>query len=301
MTTHRIAGLGEVLWDVLPDGRKLGGAPANFTYHASTLGSHGFMVSRTGDDDLGREARSLLRAKGIDDRHISLDPDHPTGTVLAVLDAHGKASYTFPPDVAWDYLTLSPADLELAGTLDAVCFGSLAQRSDTSRTAIHDFLHATPARALRVFDVNLRGDFYTGSTIRQSLEAASLLKLSDEELPVLGAMFGLRGDVREMLTTLCREFELRGAALTRGAEGSLLFWEKAWCEHPGVRVEIRDTVGAGDSFTAALCLGLLSDLGGPEANAWANRVAAHVCTRAGAMPDMPRELTLTARLQTKFG
>lgn len=299
--THRIAGIGEVLWDLLPEGRKLGGAPANFTYQATALGGLGFMVSRTGDDDLGREARELLRGRGVDDGHVSLDPDHPTGTVLARLDDQGKASYEFPPDVAWDHLTLSPADLDLAATLNGVCFGSLAQRSPVSRAAIHDFLREVPATALRLFDINLRGDFYARPTIEASLAAASVLKLSDEELPVLARMFGLNGDDREVLETLCREFGLDGAALTMGGRGSLLFWNGKWDQRPGIAVTVRDTVGAGDAYGAALCLGLLEGLDPATVNGWANRVAAFVCTRAGAMPDMPATLRLAAEAQTQSG
>lgn len=285
-----VIGLGEILWDVLPEGRKLGGAPANFAYHVNALGGRGVPVSRVGDDDLGHEALSLLRRRGLDVSHVTLDPDHPTGTVIAELDDEGKASYVFPPDVAWDYLEIAEDTVRLAPEVDAVCFGSLAQRSQASRKAMHDFLDFLPNDSLKVFDINLRGDFYTREVMAESLELANVLKVSDEELPVLADAFGLKGDDAKVLEALAELFSLQLCALTRGSSGSLLLRRDGRHDHPGEAATVVDTIGAGDSFTAAMVLGMLAGWPLGKINERANLVAAAVCAQAGAMVEVPREL-----------
>jgi len=287
-----IAGIGEVLWDVLPGGKKLGGAPANFIYHINALGGQGVLVSRVGDDGLGREACALLVEQGIDTGHIAIDPVHPTGTVLAKLDAQGKADYIFPPDVAWDFLGLRPKDEALAPNLQAVCFGSLAQRSHISQAAIQQFLDLVPPTALKIFDINLRGTFYNREVIGRSLALADVLKISDEELPVVADMFGITGDDRTVLTALATQYNLDLCALTRGAEGSLLISREDQHDHPGLATQIKDTIGAGDAFTAALTLGLLVGWSLEMINDRANAVAAAVCGHAGAMPPLPDALRI---------
>lgn len=302
MGEYLAVGLGEVLWDVLPEGRKLGGAPANFAFHVNGLGGRGVLISQVGDDDLGREALALLEKNGLDTACVNLSRAYPTGTVLARVDAQGVASYEFPDDVAWDYLELNAAARAAASEARAVCFGSLAQRSPVSRRAIRDFLRATPDGCLRLYDVNLRADFFDQDLVARSLDLADALKVSDEELPVLAGYFGLRGDDRDVLAGLCARFGLRFVALTRGAHGSLLVGGPGQAagelagqvsDHPGLTTEVRDTIGAGDSFTAALALGVLHGWSLDAVNQRANQVAAYVCSQPGAMAQVPEELRIS--------
>lgn len=282
-------GLGEILWDVLPDKRMLGGAPANFAYHVNALGGAGLPVSRVGDDDLGREALALLARRGVNVDAVSVDPDHPTGTVDALVDENGVAAYVFPDDVAWDFLVLEPPALALAERADAVCFGTLAQRAATSREAIHRFLAAS-TKALKIYDINLRQHFYTPEIIAASLDAAHVLKINDDELRTVTALFGLPQGERPALRALMERHRLDLAVLTRGGEGSLLLTAEAVSDLPGRAVEVVDTIGAGDSFTAALVIGYLGGWPLEEINGYAAEVAGYVCGFAGAMPDMPDAL-----------
>ncbi|MBG0791521.1 MAG: carbohydrate kinase [Desulfovibrionaceae bacterium] len=284
-------GLGEILWDVLPDARTLGGAPANFAYHMNALGGAGIPVSRVGDDDLGREALSILATNGLIIDAVSVDPIHPTGTVGARIDQAGAATYVFPDNVAWDFITLTDAALALAARADAVCFGTLAQRSPVSRQAIRDFLRAVP-NALKVFDINLRQDFHTPAVIAESLALADVLKINDDELAAVTGMFSLPGGEREALRALMDRHGLALCVLTRGDKGSLLLSPDGESDLPGTPVRVADTIGAGDSFTAALTLARLSGRSLDETNRYAARVAAHVCGRPGGMPVMPDELRL---------
>jgi fructokinase len=284
-------GLGEILWDVLPGTRMLGGAPANFAYHVNALGGAGVPVSRVGDDDLGREALSLLVCRGLNIDAVSLDHEHPTGTVDARVDAEGVATYVFPDDVAWDFLTLDTCALTLASNTDAVCFGSLAQRAETARRAVHRFLDAAQ-KALKVFDINLRQDFYTPETLAASLDAANVLKINDAELDAVTSLFSLPQGEQPALRALMERHGLGLAVLTRGDKGSLLLSADTVSDLPGEPVEVVDTIGAGDAFTAALVLGYLKQWPLDEINRYAARVAAYVCSQPGAMPEMPGELRL---------
>ena len=229
-------GIGEVLWDLLPGGRQFGGAPANFAYHAKALGVDAQVVSCVGRDELGDEILAYLDRLGLGHEHIAVDPEHPTGTVSVQLDAMGKPNYVIHEQVAWDYLSLLPQTLGLATRAHAVCFGSLAQRSAGSRLAIRDFLAATRPECLRVFDANLRQHYYNVDTIAVALEAADVLKLNDEELPVIARLLSIQGNVEEMLGTLCRRYNLKLIALTEGDRGSLLF-------SPQVRVRVMRAIG----------------------------------------------------------
>ncbi|WP_319583022.1 carbohydrate kinase [uncultured Pseudodesulfovibrio sp.] len=284
-------GLGEILWDVLPQTRLLGGAPANFAYHVNALGGAGLPVSRVGDDDLGREALSLLVCRGLNIDAVSLDPDHPTGTVDARVDADGVATYVFPDDVAWDFLSLDQSALILASNADAVCFGSLAQRSEISRRSIQRFL-GEAKKALKVFDINLRQDFYTPEILATSLDAADVLKINDAELDIVTSLFDLPPGEQPALRALMERHGLELAVLTRGDKGSLILSPETVSDLPGEPVEVVDTIGAGDSFTAALVLGHLKQWPLDKINRYAAKVAAHVCAQPGAMPEMPRELRL---------
>ncbi len=280
-------GLGEILWDLLPSGRQLGGAPANFAYHAQALGAEAAVISRVGDDSAGRDILELLRAIGLPTAGIGIDLNAPTGTVSVELQPDGQPRFTIHEHVAWDRLTPEPAVVELAARADAVCFGTLGQRGARARESIHAILAATRPEAWRVFDVNLRQQFYSREIIEGSLSTADAVKLNDAELPVLAGMFGLRGDVRNQLADLAGRFGLRSVALTRGGKGSLLLAEGGWSDHPGVTANVIDTVGAGDAFTAAWTLGMLAEEPLAAINARANEVAAFVCGCPGATPAYP--------------
>lgn len=283
----KVLAVGEILWDLLPSGKQLGGAPANFAYHAHALGAESRVVSRVGDDPLGREILARLHALGLPTDGVGVDTVAPTGTVSVELAADGQPRFTIHEDVAWDRLAADEASLAFAAQADAVCFGSLAQRSEPSRSCIRKLVTAAPVAALRVFDINLRQHFYSREIVEESLRLANALKLNDTELPVLAAMFGLGGSVREQLATLAERFGLRAVALTRGAHGSLLLAGGAWSEHAGLTVKVVDSVGAGDAFTAAMALGLLAGRPLDEINRHANEVAAYVCSQPGATPVLP--------------
>jgi fructokinase len=289
VTKYKILGIGEVLWDMLPSGKQMGGAPANFAFHARSMGADASIVSRVGDDALGREIIERLFALGVPTCAVSLDGSHPTGTVDVELAADGQPRYIIHEGVAWDHLL--PDAMETAEEADAVCFGTLAQRCEPSRTAIRAMVEASKPNALRIFDVNLRQDFYSREVIEGSLELANVLKLNDAELPVLADLVGLRADAaREQIAELTKRFGLRLVAYTRGAEGSWLYDGKRWSEHPGVRAKVKDTIGAGDSFTAAVTMGMLLGWDIDRISEVANRVAAFVCSCEGGTPQLPEEL-----------
>jgi len=284
-------GLGEILWDLLPSGRQLGGAPANFAYHAQALGARGAVVSAVGADAPGAEILARLRGLEVDARYVAVDAAHPTGTVTVQLDAAGIPTYVIHEGVAWDHIPATPAALELAGRAAVTCFGTLAQRSPESRAAVHAFLAATPKASLRILDVNLRQSYYDVEVIRASLQAANILKLNDSEMPVLAKLLRLPADEERAITLLLRKFALRVIAVTRGAKGSTLYSAGAVSHHGGFPpAELADTVGAGDAFTAALAMGLIRGHDLDRINAGANRLAAHVCAHAGATPIVPRSL-----------
>ena len=285
-----IVGLGEVLWDLLPGGKQFGGAPANFAYHAAAQGAEAKVVSCVGWDELGEEILARIDAMGLSREHIAVDDAHPTGTVSVELDAQGKPEYIIHTNVAWDFIPKKPAVLAPAKQANAVCFGSLAQRSNVSRDTIRVFLAATPPDCLRIFDINLRQDFYNREIITTSLESANVLKLNDEELPVVAELLSLTGNEETLLASLIERYSLTAIALTKGSKGSVLVSPSERSVHLGVSAEIADTVGAGDSFTAVLATGLLRGWDLDTINDRANRVAAYVCTQSGAAPEMPAEL-----------
>lgn len=287
-----IIGIGEILWDILPGGEQLGGAPANFSYHAAALGARGLPVSTVGDDSRGRRALVELENIGIATSGIAVSASYPTGYVEARIDQRGIASYHFPDDTAWDHLIIDDRTRLLGQKAQAICFGSLAQRSADSRRVILGFLDGLPTTMLKVFDINLRQHFYTFEILHQSLERADVLKLNDEELPVLTGLFSLQGDDRAQLAYLREMFGLRLIILTRGAKGSLLLTSETSSDHHGLPAKLIDTVGAGDSFTASATLGFLLGLTLDEINAHANRLAAYVCGQRGAMPIVPSSFRL---------
>lgn len=285
-----IVGLGEILWDVFPDGPRFGGAPANFACHVASLGARVEMVSAVGTDQFGNQAVDILQQRGVGTRGVQRHENLPTGTVNVSLDEGGHASYEFASDTAWDFIQWSSDLNELAKQAAAVCFGTLGQRSDTSRQTIQRFVSALPAGALRVYDINLRPPFDTDSVILRSLELANVVKLNDDELNVLARLCGLSGSEREMLQALSKQYDLQAAALTRGQNGAVLLRGDQVSTSDGVHVHVVDTVGAGDSFTAAFTIGLVRGDDLDTVNEHASRVAAFVCSQSGATPDLPDAL-----------
>jgi len=288
-----VVGIGELLWYTLPEGRQLGGAPANFAYHAKALCGSGVPVSCVGSDELGSDATTLLHRHGLPSDYIFIDDEHATGTVSISLDDAGVPNYTIHENVAWDFVPETPALLELAQKADAICFGSLAQRSPMTRKTITMFLDGTRADCLKVFDINLRQDYFNEAIIQSSLNRADVLKLNDNELRVLQAMLNLAGEESEALQQLLDLFSLQNIALTKGDRGALMITREEEVFQGGLALQgIADTVGAGDAFTAAMTVGLLHGHGLSRICSEANQLASYVCSQHGAMPPIPEALTI---------
>ena len=286
-----VVGLGEVLFDVFPTGSKLGGAPANFAYHAGQHGLQSVAVSAVGNDILGDEALRLLSVKELA-YHMPV-VNFPTGTVQVTLDKQGVPDYDIKRNVAWDNIPFTDDLKEIAQHTSAVCWGSLAQRSDVSRNTIYQFLDNTPADCLRVFDINLRQNFYNKEIISESLHRCNVLKVNDEELVVLGRLFGYPGlDMENKCWLILGKYNLDMLVLTCGVNGSYVFAPdfKSFQDTP--QVKVADTVGAGDSFTGTFCASILKGKSITEAHRRAVQVSAYVCTQSGAMPELPEELKL---------
>ncbi len=274
------------MWDVFPSGPRFGGAPANYASHAASLGANSRMISSVGRDELGARALKSLRELGVDTSAVQ-QGDFPTGAVHIELDAEGKASYDFLDNTAWDHLEWTAELEQLSAKTDAVCFGTLGQRSPQSQQTIRRFVSATPASCLRIFDVNLRPPYYSDDAIFESLKIANVLKLNDEELPILANLCELSGNDREVMQSLSQRFDLQLVALTRGAHGALLIRGFEVSDHAGVATQVVDTVGAGDAFTAAMTVGLLAGMDLDRVNERASQVATYVCSQAGATPRLP--------------
>jgi fructokinase len=292
---HLVLGLGELLWDVLPEGPRLGGAPANFTVMAGRLGSHAVLLSRIGRDDLGRMALDRLEPLPVDTSFVETDAEHETGRVTVYFEA-GQPHYTIHQPAAWDFLELSDEWVRLAERADAICFGSLAQRSLESRQTIQTLAAQTSSKCVRVFDVNLRAPFYSGEVIQESLELATVMKMNDAEVPMVLGLLGLPAAMkpdllRQGAERLLSEFPtLKMVAVTRGGQGSLLVTRDEWHEHPGIPVKVADTIGAGDAFTAALTHYLLRGADLYTLNEAGNRWGGWVASQSGAMPALPDEV-----------
>jgi fructokinase len=308
---HLILGLGELLWDVLPEGERLGGvpidgslskghlggAPSNFAVMAGRLGDHAAILSRIGRDDLGRRAVDTLDPQPVDASHVQVDSHHATGRVTVTLE-DGQPRFTIHEPAAWDFLELTDQWVSLAERADAICFGSLAQRCLESRQTIQTLAAQTSSKCVRLFDVNLRAPFYSGEVIQESLELATVMKMSDAEAPLILGMLGLPaagGSPQEQLRIgaerLLDEFPtLRMVAVTRGAHGSLLVTREEWHEHPGFPVTVVDTIGAGDAFTAALAHYLLQGADLATLNEAGNLWGSWVASQAGGMPAVPDEV-----------
>lgn len=285
-----VVGIGELLWDLLPDGRQMGGAPANFAFHAQALGASSVIVSAVGDDRSGREILEELDRRGLERSGIAVVSGAPTGTVTVALNAGGIPQYTIHEGAAWDVIPWTAGLGDLAAGAGAVCFGSLAQRSPVSRATIGAFLDATRPDCLRVLDLNLRQAYFSRDLVAGLLGRATVLKLNDEELGTVSRMLALPDSESRALAGLLEAYPLSMIALTKGPSGSRLFGRGVDISHPGFPVETADTVGAGDAFTAALVTGMLRRKGWEEISERANRVAAYVCSRKGAWPKLPAEL-----------
>ena len=286
-----VVGMGEALWDVLPEGKKIGGAPANFAYHVSQFGLPSRVVSAVGNDPLGREIVENFTSKGLN--HLIEEVPYPTGTVQVEIDPAGVPQYDIKENVAWDNIPYTARLEALARQTRAVCFGSLAQRNVVSRDTINRFLDAMPqtADSLVVFDVNLRQGFYTKEILCNSMKRCNILKINDEELVTVSRMFGYPGiDLQDKCWILLGKYNLRMLILTCGINGSYVFTPGNVSFQPTPKVEVADTVGAGDSFTAAFIASLLKGKSVTEAHALAVRTSAFVCTRKGAMPELPPDL-----------
>ena len=290
---HLILGIGELLWDILPDGARLGGAPANFTVMAGRLGNHAAILSRIGRDDLGRQAVQLLDPLPADTSFLQIDPVHETGRVTVSFN-NSQPEYTIHQPAAWDSMELSDEWVKLAERADAICFGSLAQRSLESRQTIQTLAAQASSRCVRIFDVNLRPPFYSSEVIQESLELATVVKMNDAEVPLVLALLGMpveedgsAENLRFGAERLLAEFPtLHTVAVTRGAHGSLLVTREEWHEHSGFPTKVVDTIGAGDAFTAALAHYLLHGAELPILNEAGNRWGGWVASQSGGMPDL---------------
>ncbi len=287
-----VIGMGEALWDVLPEGKKLGGAPANFAYHVSQFGLPSSVVSAVGDDALGYEILENFASKGLN--HLIEKVPYPTGTVQVEIDQAGIPQYEIKENVAWDNIPYTARLESLASKTKAVCFGSLAQRNVVSRNTINRFLDAMPESDynLVVFDVNLRQGFYNKEILCNSMSRCNILKINDEELVTVSRMFGYPGiDLQDKCWILLGKYNLKMLILTCGINGSYVFTPGNVSFQPTPKVEVADTVGAGDSFTAAFIASILKGKPVSEAHALAVKVSAYVCTQKGAMPILPAEYT----------
>ncbi len=289
MNTKRyVVGLGEVLWDVLPEGKKLGGAPANFAYHAGQfLGmDNTIAVSALGDDPLAEETVEALKQHQLN--YLLPRVPYPTGTVQVTLDGQGIPSYEIKENVAWDNIPFNDDIADIARNCQAVCFGSLAQRNSVSRTTIHQFLDATPANCLKVFDINLRQHFYNKEIIQDSIRHCNILKINDEELELVGQLFGYPDlDFENKCWLILGKYNLDMLVLTCGTNGSYVFTPGNVSFQSTPKVQVADTVGAGDSFTGSFVASILKGKNVAEAHGIAVQVSAYVCTQNGAMPPLP--------------
>lgn len=281
--TFKIAGLGEVLWDAFPDGEEFGGAPANFACHCHSLGAESYVVSCVGNDVRGARAREFLDNHGVNTSGLATSGEHETGVVLVTLDAAGKPDYEIKEGVAWDHIPWTDEMAAIASRLEAICFGSLCQRSEVSHATIDKCLAAVSPECLRVFDINIRQSFHSREIVLWSLEAANALKLNDEELPVVASMLGISGTNEELVKAVIETYDLQLAVLTCGADGALMMTPTGSSFTTPPATDVVSTVGAGDSFTAATVMGFLRGNPLDEINRHANAVAAYVCTQPGAV------------------
>lgn len=279
-----VVGLGEILWDVFPERKVLGGAPANFAYHASQFGFNGYAVSAIGDDLLGKEILTSLEEKGLN--YLLEKTDYPTGTVQVTLNKAGVPQYEICENVAWDNIPFTARTENLAKNTQTVCFGSLAQRNSVSRETIRKFINSMPEDSLKIFDINLRLNFYSKEIIHESLEMSNMMKINDEEVIKVANLYGWKGDEQEICGRLLEDYKLDILVLTKGTDGSFVFTPRQTSYQPTPKVHVADTVGAGDSFTAAFVAAYLHGERIEDAHQLAVEVSAYVCLQHGAMPKL---------------
>lgn len=282
-----VVGLGELIWDLLPDGKQLGGATTNFAYISRLLGNTSILASRVGDDDLGREAHARLARMGIVTDYLQCDSKHPTGTVGVQIDERGEARFAMNEDSAWDYLEFTERWEELAALVDIVCFGTMAQRTSRARATILRFIERTRPQALRIFDVNLRHAFFSAQMLARSLELATIVKLNDHELSRISGMLGLTApNERSLARQMLDKFDLELVAITRGEKGSSLISNREEIDHSGFKVDIADTIGAGDAFAAVLAHYYRRRVPLKSISEVANRMGSWISTQVGATPEI---------------
>lgn len=286
-----LVGIGEILWDILPEGPRLGGAPANFAYYAQALGEKGIIVSKVGSDLNGEKIIAHLHYYGLESLYIARDDKHPTGIVTVKLDNHGNPQFKIHEDCAWDYLEITPQLRKLAEQADAVCFGSLAQRSPFSRQAIREFITQTRADCLRIFDVNLRAPYYASEDIDFLLNRSQIFKLNEDELWTLSGLFQIESKLENhVINFFFSRYPIKLIVLTRGERGSTLYTREKISNSSAFPVKVSDTVGAGDAFTAAVVVGLLYQRDLDQINETANQIASYVCSQPGAWSPLSDEL-----------
>ena len=289
MNTKYVVGLGAALWDVLPEGMKLGGAPANFAVHAGQFGLNSIAVSALGEDKLADETIEQLEQKKL--QYCMPRVPYPTGTVQVTLDDEGIPTYDIKENVAWDNIPFNDEVKAIAENTRAVCWGSLAQRNVVSRESIYKFLDSTPKDCMKIFDINLRQNFYTKEVICESMKRCNVLKINVEELVLIGRMFGYPGlDIENKCWLILGKYNLDMLVLTCGVNGSYVFTPGSMSFQPTPKVEVADTVGAGDSFTGTFCASILAGMTVTDAHKRAVHVSAYVCTQNGAMPILPEEV-----------
>lgn len=283
----KVIAIGEIVWDCLPAGKQLGGAPLNFAFFAKELGAEAYAVSAIGKDALGDETLEVASATGVCLDHVQRN-DLPTSRVLVTLDANGIPQYEIVEGVAWDAIECTDEDLELVKDASVICWGSLAQRSEESRKSVLAMLAAAPQSCLKVFDINIRQHYYSREVIEASLEYADILKLNEDELPLVAKMLGLDGSEKEIVSALIQKYALSHLIYTHGADFSEVYTADGGYSHvPTPKVKVADTVGAGDSFTAVFVTSLLHGKTLEESHAKAVEVSAYVCTQNGAINPLP--------------
>ena len=279
-----VIGIGELLWDLLPEGKKLGGAPCNFVYHANKLGASSRILSAVGSDEMGREILETIKRKNLSTDLIQIN-DNPTGTVDVKLNSIGVPKYFIHQDVAWDFLYFDENAVDMVNNADIVCFGSLAQRNARSRETICQFLNLCKSDALIIFDINIRQTFYNKGIIENSLHFCNVLKMNEEEFPIVCNLINLKGeDLDSKVKELMQKYNLKLLAFTKGMQGSILYTTTKKSEMPTPKIDVKDTVGAGDSFAAAMAIGFVNKLPLRSLHEKAIEIASFVCESNGSMP-----------------
>ncbi len=281
----KIAGWGEVLWDIFLEVKTLGGAPANFCFHAQQLKAEGYIFSCVGEDEFGKEAKKLFKDFKLNTTGIQVSKHFPTGSVIVSLDQMGKPFYEINENVAWDHIVLDASQKKIAQSLDAICFGTLAQRNPKTQQALFKTLAITPPHCLKVFDVNFRQEYYNREMVKNSLERANIVKMNQQEFEEISIMFSLSQNTEKGILSLIEEFDLKMGIITLGEKGSIMATKKDFIFHiPTSKIDIVSTVGAGDAFTAVVVMGLLNQMPLNRIIREASDLAAHVCGHIEALP-----------------